>query len=267
MLRSFLYLDESALNDYVSVMEDGLREKTTTAQGKAGKAGGSVGLGGVGGSLELGRDRSRSTESADTAPARFERLVTLARAAKESSGWLDLSDLDGLAGARAGSLVDFECEIRVPDIVKVLGSGSEMREVADLIGLMRSLGSMLGEQIADLPEESEVTQMANIADRMRFSPVIVGEDDESEWTVTGVLSPGAIRKPLSDFDGSARITAKVGKTVARSEHKLLLNLPGASAMPRDERRALERRGPADEDEKVMFIAGPARILDILAIYT
>jgi hypothetical protein len=45
----------------------------------------------------------------------------------------------------------------------------------------------------------------------------------------------------------------------------MLALPGLSLLPRDKRRALERKKP-ESDEAENYLAGPALMLDILAIY-
>ncbi len=267
MLRKFAYLDSPSLDQYVSALEDGLRQ--TRGHGGTGDTGfgGSLGIRGA----ELRGDKrsgtSESIESLDTSEARFDRLLPLAASIPEASGWLDLATIDDLSQAGIGALVDFECELEVPDVVNLLGQANQVAELGQLIDSLRALAPLLGEEVNDLPSSEEVGTMSQAVTTMKVKPVVVGESEESEWRVVGVLTPEHLRCEVSELEGPFRLTAKVGKVIQRGQHKLLLNLPGASLLPRDQRRAMEKKGPKDESERDMFVEGPARVLDVLAIYT
>jgi hypothetical protein len=266
MLRSFQYLNTTALNDYVSALEDGLRQSRQTSTGSNRGANASIGAGPISVGASGGRDQDSTVESTDTSPARFGRLLRLAEAAPEQSGWVDLATLDDLSTTGYGALVDFECELHVPEIAALFGQVDQVRELGALMNSLRSFGPLLGEDMSDLPAAEEIDGITNVLDGMKVQPVVVGEDDESEWRVVGVLAGEHLRVPMSDLDGYFRVTAKIGKPIKRNEHKLLLNLPGMSLMSRDERRAMEKKGPTGEGDQDMFIEGPARVLDVLAIY-
>jgi hypothetical protein len=267
MLRRFAYLDSKALDDYVSALADGLR-LSRRQEGRTGSSdGGSLGVKGIGAQGSKESSGTESIEASDTPPARFARLLTLAEADPDPSGWLDMGSGDELSGAGFGALLDFEFELHVPDFVNMLGQAGQLQGIGDLLTVMQSLGSIVGEDVTDLPNADEVGAMANFAQGMDVKPVIIGECDESEWKFAATLNPDYLNAELATLEAPFRVTAKVGKVIRPGEHKLLMIMPGASMLPREQRRAMEKKGPEDESERDWFIEGPARPLDVLAIYT
>src|SRR4051794_33831729 len=128
MLRKFAYLATPDLDQYVSALEDGLRQTRTSGDTGDRGLGGSLGVRGA----ELRGDRrsgtSESIESLDTAAARFDRLLSLAEANPGTSGWLDLATMDDLSQAGVGAMVDFECELEVPDTVNLFGQADQIAD-------------------------------------------------------------------------------------------------------------------------------------------
>jgi hypothetical protein len=95
--------------------------------------------------------------------------------------------------------------------------------------------------------------------------IVVGNDDESEWKIASNLRRDLIRVPIGELSGSFRVTGKVGRAIRKGEYKMLIGLPGMSLLPRDQRRAMEKDRPKPE-EMDMYLEGPARLIDVLAIY-
>jgi hypothetical protein len=268
MLRRFLYLDTPALIDYVSALEDGLRESKTLGDTAESNLAGGLGIPKVANiAAESSTSGSSSVLATDTAAARFDRLLQLAQESPERSGWLDLASFDEFSQAGYGALVDFECEIHVPDQLRVLASaGAELDGLAQIMNSMGPLAKLIGDtDMSDLPSADEIGAMTGFLGALKAEPAIIGESDESEWRVLGKLKPDFLKVGLGDLDDYVRITAKVGKPIPRGKWQPLLALPGMSMLSRDERRALEKSGP-DAGDEGMFIQGPARILDILAVY-
>jgi hypothetical protein len=265
MLRRFAYLDEQTLIDYVSMLEDGLRESRTDSSESRSAKTGSADVKVVKGGIESGSQTGASISTSDTAPARFDRLVRLAQEAPETSGWVDVVTLDDLADAGMGAIVDFECELEIPDIARLLGS-DEMGGMADLLGALRSVSGFLGEDVSDLPDSEEVAAISSFMKSVKSDGlIVVGEDDESEWKIASNLRRDLIRGPIDDLSGSFRVTGKVGRVIRKGEYKMLIGLPGMSLLPRDQRRAMEKKRPEPE-EVAMYLEGPARLIDVLAIY-
>lgn len=262
MLRKFLYLDEAALDGYISTLEDGLRvrmERSVESRRER-EAGLDVKVAkarGTGGASE-----SQSTEMSDTGQARFERLLALAEADPESAGWVDLNQLSDLSDVGYGALVHAECEVFIPDAVQLLaghgGAGDALDAMLELLPHAESLGL----DTEGLPEAGEMRAMSSLLAKMSSDLVFVGED-ESEWRVAGKLTEAHTRD--GDIDGFVRVVGKVTTRWSENRWKPLLALPGASLVPRKERKALEAQRPTEEDED-SFLEGPAVMLDVLAMY-
>lgn len=261
MLRKFMYLDEHSLDGYISALEDGLRVKIERTQGKTrgGEGGADAKVLTVKGSR--GSSEAESTELSDTAHARFERLLSLVETDPESAGWVELSQLSDLAEVGYGALVTAECELFVPDAVQLMagqgGAGEALQAMLDLMPHAEALGLDMG----DVPEAGQLEAMSSFLSRVSSDLVVVGED-ESDWRVAAKLS--AAHTAGSDIDGFVRIVGKVSSRWPERRWKPLLALPGASLVPRKERKALEAQKPAEDDDS--YLEGPAVMLDLLAIY-
>jgi hypothetical protein len=104
-----------------------------------------------------------------------------------------------------------------------------------------------------------VTAVRNVVGAMKSDLVILGEQQDDGIKVAGKLDQRYVR----DFpEGEARVVGKVARRWRAGESHSLLALPGASLLPRKERRkATFEMG--DEDS---VLRGPALTLDVLAIY-
>lgn len=264
LLKRFLYLNTSDLNDYISALEGGLRgsgqRRTTTGSSLGGEANLKVAKG----NKESKQEEEESYNFSDTEQARFERLLELASADSEKTGWVEALDPDShLANIGIGALIEIECEIYVPDEVRLLSSSGGLTEALDTLDAMTPFAAALGlDTTSGLPSKKERDAAKGFISTMKTDLVVVGERDDSDWKVAGQVSPEFTR---GDIDGVARIVGKVSSKWGEGEWKPLLALPGSSLMPRKERRALAKKRPKDGEED-QFMQGPALMLDVLAIY-
>jgi hypothetical protein len=239
MLKRFLYLDTDALADYVSALEDGVRD-----------------------SLERQNKGEKSTFT-DTPQARFERLLSLADSERDLAGWFPIDGETDLTDIKVGHLVDAECEIYIPDIIKALSPQGGLIEAVDQMqSILPAMNAFGAPQIDDLPSREQIDAMRLFSNTLGGKQIAVGELDESELQLTGQLAPEYIK---SDIEGRARLIGKVSNTWPTGQWKPLLALPGTSLIPRKERRKMERSRPTDS-ERENYLEGPAAMLDILAIY-
>ncbi|WP_329458079.1 DUF6414 family protein [Streptomyces sp. NBC_01497] len=264
MLKRFLYLDATTLADYVSALEGGIREslerKTSTGKNASGGVKASV--------VEAAIGRTRGTEESasftDTPQAQFERLMELARTEPKIAGWVDVVDPDiDLQDIGVGALIDIECDIYVPEIVKALTPDGGLVEALDKLDALLPFVSMFDATAAQgLPSEDERDAFRGFVGALGGKALVVGDLDSSNWRIAGQLESGNVK---GDMEGTARITGKVSKRWGEGQWKPLLALPGSSLISREQRRALERTKPK-EGEEDQYLEGPALMLDILAIY-
>lgn len=271
MLRSFYYLNEPTLNEFVSAMEDGLRERRTDSQTGQSSREGSVDFKAITGGRSSMAEEGRVVETADDAPARFDRLMRMVRADPEASGWVDVTTLDDLEGLGLGALIEVEVELSMPDVVKIFSTdaASDLSSLAEIMNSMAGLAGILGEDaetlgMDDLPSADQMESLGRFTRSLKSDLVFVGEDD-SDRRVAMALQPSMLRRSHNELEDTFRVVAKVGRAVPPGEHKLLLGLPGMSLLPRAERRAMEKKRPKP-DEMDQYLSGPATMLDVLAIY-
>lgn len=261
-MRRFLYLDTAALSDYVSGLEGGVRDSVSRRH----QEGGTVKGGGDARVASLGGERSHEDEESfvlnETPEARFGRFLRLAPDDDEF-GLEEVLDADRhLAEAGIGTLVSVECEIYVPDSVKMLAGGEELGKAIGLVEAFRPLAEMTGQDMGAVPPAEQMEQMREATEGLKGDVVIVGEIDEADTRVAGQLRSQYIR---AELDGIVRVVGKVSKRWPAGKWKPLLALPGSSLMPRKKRRELERTQPQPGQEED-YLEGPAVMLDVLALY-
>jgi hypothetical protein len=263
VLRRFIYLDKTALDQYVTALEGGRTTESTTRLMRTGTGAGGFDAKLVSASGERSREEEESRTRADTDEARFDRLLRAAQAGPEALGWVDVVqpdvDLDGIG---LGAMLAWECDLYIPEVVQVLARSGE---ALGAIGMMQNLLPMarrLGLDTEGLPNDDEMGAVSGLISGMNASLLVVGEDDETDWRVAGQLDEASLH---GDVEGRARIVGKVSKTVPVGRWKPYLTFPGMNLLPREQRRKMEREQPAAGKENE-YLAGPALMLDILAIY-
>lgn len=264
MLRSFLYLNETTLADYVSAMEGGVRstvgDRRTESRGLHGKAG----IGPVGGGGDSTKENEMTISMTDSPPAQFERLMKLAESDPEAAGWVEVLEPDSeLPELLTGALIELECEIEVPTFVKMLNRGT------GLINTMKSLSEMS----AFLPTKTgaatidpeQVALVETVSGLMGDKVMIIGRPESDDWQTAGQLLPQHLRVSVEDLEGEVRVVGKIMRKLKPGERHPLLAIPGSSILSREKRRELAKKGPSSESDD-SWVTGPAVILDILAIY-
>lgn len=262
-----MYLDTAALTDYVSAFEGGRREslERKTSADKHGDA--KIGFKGVGAGAGASRGAEESSSYADTPQAQFQRLTELIEQNREEVEWVDIANPEAdFVDIGIGALFDVECELYIPSIIKSLsahgGISDVMKTMEQLAPLMQMFGEGEGADLSGLPNASQRAALQGLSGTLGGRTVIVGEFDSSAWHLAGQLMPEYI---ASDVEGFARVIGKVSARWGPGQYKPMLALPGLSLLPREKRRALERKKP-DSDEAESYLEGPALMMDVLAIY-
>lgn len=263
MLRRFLYLDTVALAQYVTALEGGL---LTTSSERATKTGG--GSGGADAKVvrftgERSRENEQSKTFSDTHEARFSRLLDAASASPESLGWIEVFDPDSdFADIGVGAMVHWECDFYIPEVIQMLAQSGEARNAIKTMQHLLPEAKRLGLDTEGLPDSDEMDAVSKFIEGVSARLVVVGEDDDTDWRVAGKALDEFL---LGELEGRACIVGKVTKIIAPGRWKPFLTFPGMNLMSREERRALERKEP-DKGKEDEYLAGPAAMLDLLAIY-
>lgn len=214
-------------------------------------------------------DRSHEDEDeesrtfADTDEARFDRLLCGADATPDVLGWVEVLEPDrDFDGIGVGAMVSWECDLYIPDVVQAMARQGKALGVIDMMQKLLPAATNLGFDTMDLPSEEQVKAVGAFIGGLDARLVVVGEDEETDWRVAGQLTGDFLH---GDIEGRARIVGKASDVIPRDRWKPFLTFPGMKLAPREQRREMEQQGPVPGKEGE-YLAGPAAMLDVLAIY-
>lgn len=247
----------------MSALEGGQATDSTirTIQGSAREAGvdAKVAKGSIGGSRETEESRSYT----DTSEAQFNRLLTALENEPEELAYVPVTqpdvDFDGIG---IGSMVSWECEIYIPDIIQAMSSKGEFVEALQLMKDLRPMAKQFGAAMDDLPDEDQMDSASHFISKLGAQLLIVGDDVETDWQVAGRIQGEHL---LGDMDGVARVVGKVSKVLSPGHSQQFITYPGMNLVSRKERRAMARK-PIPVGSEDQYLTGPALMLDILAIF-
>ena len=172
--------------------------------------------------------------------------------------WIEVQDPDSeLQHAGIGAIVDIECEIYVPDMIKSLSSKGGAGEFLETLEVLLPAAEMAGLDMEGLPEQEEqAAAYKNLMSAFGGDQVLVGDRDDSSWRIAGTLLGAHLR---GEIEGYARVVGKVSSKWSAGHWKPLLSLPGTNLLPREQRRALEKKGPEPGSED-NWLEGPGLML-------
>lgn len=264
LIRPF-YLKTDALNDYVATIENGLRETEVTKRSSTASKGASVDLRFADADFGGGNSTESTRAIRDHDTSKLERLILFGRSNAEEASWVEVLDPQTqLAEIRTGEMLEWECDVYTPEISSYLSNREGLSDKLNLMADLVPYASHFGKSTPDIPDPEQLRTFAKLLEGLDLRPVLIGEDDDTDWRVVGTLDPESIRID-EDFDDRARVIAKVKKSVEADSWFPLMAIPG---MPnnREVRRELARRGPTSSEDEKQFLRGPLVLVDFLAIY-
>lgn len=264
MLRRFLYLDEVALDSYLSAIEGGLSDETRHRRAHQQERSGSAGAkaGPVSGQASRGSDASVVDERVvrETPESRAGRLLDALQHDPERWLFEEVLDLsDAFDRLPVGYMVRVDCELEVPATVRLFAEPEKANDLFDMIEAIRPAAGLLGKDADELPHADQVSAMRGMLGAMRSDLVIVGDQDPDGPRIAGKLNQEYLR---DSPEGEATILGKVAKRWDEGTSHSLVALPGASLLTRRQRREGDTNIGGDDD----MLHGPALTLDVLAIF-
>ncbi len=118
----------------------------------------------------------------DTPQARFERLLKLVEFDPETTGWVEVTDSEvDLAESGTGAMIDVECEVYVPDVIKALSSSGGITQALDALEALLPAAQTFGFDTTGLPSKKEREGVKKFAAVLGGNQVAIGELDDSDW--------------------------------------------------------------------------------------
>ena len=222
----------------------------------------SLKVGPVGGSAGSASREEREESYSDHHSARLKRFLDACQSDPEDHGYVEVTQPDDeFATCGFGAILDWECDIYIPESVKAM---SQAGEALAMLKAFRPMAEMLGEDMSDMPDQQQADALGNFLQDLNIRPTVVGEDNETDWRIVGTVSPEYLREG-SDLDGRVRVVGKVTKKIPAKRWHSILDLPGSNLVSREDRRRLAKDGPKPGEED-NFVQGPAVLLDVITIY-
>lgn len=253
------------LATFLANIEGGVRQSLSsrTSQTKGGGGGVDLGLVKTEGSLSGEQETELTYEDHDA--SRLQRLIAAGNSDSEGLAWVEVGNPDDdFKDIGMGAVIHWECDVYIPDAINAL-SNPQVKDALQVMEKLMPQASALKLDVKGLPAPKELGAMAAAINSFDVAPVVIGEDDDTNWRIVGSLKREHV-VDSAEFDGRARIIAKVKKMVREDGWYLLASLPGMSLVSRDERRKLERQGP-QEDQQGLFERGPLLVVEYLAVYS
>jgi len=259
------YLDQDALENYIAVVEGGLRESGSS------RSKGSRGLGGAigAGPAKIEGRKDSETESTltlkDHPASRLQRLISAGHDDPENLAWIEVDQPEvDFRAAGTGAFIEWECDTYIPETIAAMSARNGLGSAVGAMKAMMPAAQALDLDTTGIPDPDQMDAMSTLLKQLDVAPVVIGEDSETEWKVVGSLRPQWIG-PGADFEDRVRLIGKLKKRVESGRWYPMLLLPGMNLLPRAERRRQERQGPKDTSEEPLFLEGPLLVVDYLAI--
>jgi hypothetical protein len=273
MLRSFSYLDEALLDDFLAQVEGGLYEEQSERQERSGKGG--VRAGGKVGPVEAGgsKDKSHTEEVArivrQTPTSRFDRLYE-GLVEQEQVQFLDAIDQDIWDQLRRGEIVEIEGVVRSAGLEKIVDL---FKSFSELLPIMEATGTVDTEINSEMSSAMGALSSINDLNRSNDATWITVELASSPgFTFGAELRPSNLTRGLDQSEGEATVFGKIRRLLRAGEELMLPSVFSGleGVLPEDERRKLS---DVFEDPRIAALGlgsprlvYPAAILSVVAIY-
>ncbi len=123
----------------------------------------------------------------------------------------------------------------------------------------------LGEEI-DAGTDEAITGLTQIGQVLRDLGVVARPTGTPRYKFVCPLKRGDLRESLAALEGEAVVVGTIQRRLRSGERYSFLDSIGIGALPREQRRRIERDLKKDRDSADLVVATPAAILSPIAIY-
>ena len=257
-LRRFLYLDSKLTDEFLGQVEGGVyEEESHSATGRSERgvnAGVSAGPAQLGGSLGGGEEEERARVMRQTDESSFSRLAG-ALEENDSVQWLESLDQGIWDQLERGEVLEVECSIEVPPLMKMLVVGAQFEQIGEL---MKATG-----QEMDSDSIEGLQTLGAIAGLFQSVPVIASAGDDFKFVAQ--VNPEFLRVGFDEIDGTARLYGTLDRKLGEGEQYSILDaIPAFRSLPNRE----EIEANLDEIEEFAGkpITAPAAVVSPIAIF-
>jgi hypothetical protein len=224
MLRNILYLNEQALNGYLSVFEDGTRGAVTATTTKSSSKGAGIDARVLNAKIDKGVQTAETASRDDTPSARFDRLRSLALSTGDVTDWFEIGDDPDtdLGQVTRGMLIEVQCETYIPDTIKAMSSMGGIAGLFEQLNDIRTIAPALGLDTPGLPGMDQIKALQSLTGSISFDATVVGEvSGSTTWRLKTKLQEEYLK---GDVEGNVTIVGKGALTPDRG-HGVISVMP------------------------------------------
>ncbi|GAB6451388.1 hypothetical protein CQZ91_21595 [Bacillus cereus] len=266
-LREYLYINTSAINDYLIALDQYDYEEATTIEKEENKKGGRAKFGFKSVGAEYGQDRNKANETHKkgkiTAPAKFNRLFNILEAEQAFKYYEDFS-AETWKQIRKNDILEIQGKMTFSNSSKYGDALSQMKKLAEI----PLLSSMVNEQDAQMMDS--FTQLLDMQHDKKI-PIILSTLRNPKFKFVAYVNPNELLKGKDEFmDEEVTLFCKVKRVLSEDEEINLFdvmgNIENAFELNREQKRKLQRdkeKMPQELSQKLKY---PAAEIIPIAIY-
>lgn len=266
MLRSFYYLDEKKVDDFLSAVEGDITNETIVEKTKTEKEAGAEGgiqIFSAKGTIASTNETEKTIQKGSSYPAKFQRMLDFL--GDEVEFYQSCNDELMVKNMQRNSVLELEGNIRFTKVDEIM---SGLKRFLPFLGLIQSTGTDAG------IDENTINGIKLIdglsaGNKTKGLPVVLEFDDEHKLSVILHLDESFLKVQPESIPSPVTVFCKVQKFIKKSEKYELLNLLPALesfATNRDQRRDMKKRIDEFPKEIRDVIKGPAIVVTPIAIY-
>jgi hypothetical protein len=259
-LRRFLYLDGNLTNEFLAQAEGGLYDEesqSATGRSERGFKGG-VGAGPftAGGALGSIDEEERARIMRQTEESAFSRLASTLEE-NESVQWLESLDQGIWDQLERGEVLEVECEMSVPPLMKLLAAGAQFEAISEM---MKATGQQLDEETTQ-----GFAALEAIAGLFQSVPVFATAAGAPDFNFVAQAIPENFRIALDEMDGTARLYCTLDRKLSEGEqYSIVDSIPAMRNLPN--RKEVEAGLDDIKELAGEPISPPAAVVTPIAIF-
>lgn len=268
ILRSFVYLDVVALNDYLSSLIGPIYDEESIIEKKSGGFDGSIG-GGIGGiSAKVGGKKGSEIQTSHTAKltdaAKFQNLYNLLFE-NDSFQYFETMDKETWSALKRNSIVEAVVNLRFSKL-------SQMFEIVDSISQYGDIVEKVsGQSVIDNQAIEAISgfKMLSALEKNKGIPCVMPFIMNNEYKLIATLQTEFMRSTKESMSGELTVFGKITRILGEKDKFELVELiPGLDKIPmnREQKRKMPKKNIMSPPELKDTIKGPAAIISPLAIY-
>ena len=257
-LKTFLYLDTDAMEDYLSTLQgyvlNGNVEETTS---DTSEGGGGIKLGPVQGGLSKGKQKETRQTLQINPAAQFETLYEQLNENKllVSKNEIKIDQLE------CGQLIELQLDLEIPPLYKFLSV------VDNLSSLMEIIANMDQTVTYDTATTDALRQISALTTQKSIP--VMGKIKDTDNSIISYLYPEYLRKDISVIPGLSTIVGKVQSfIITNEEYEVFSILPDIKSVlilaDKEQRENIQKQMTTfNFSDKII---GPAILISPLAVY-